>query len=205
MADNQGDYIESKKQEIYWTLYSWYEGEWGCEELIEEEIIEEFEELYERVCKVVRESECACADCNYDVILDCVELLESREKHTSRELDLKADSLSIVFNCLGHLSKLNEVCSCCAVKHSLPHLVDASTWLGVLQGSLGERNDFGTRDAMEKANNARHAPNRKLSQEIKSWYLENSTLYKSKKDAANAATQLFNMSFSAIRKHLIGL
>ena len=205
MADNQAKFIESKKQEIYWTLVNWYKGEWGCKELIDEEIIEEFEELYERIDEVVHESKCACASCNGDLYFEYVEMLECREKHTSRELELKGDSLSIVFKCLESFVQLNAVCSCCAVKNRLPHLVEASTWLGMLQGSIGERVDFGASVGMEKASDARHAFNRKRSLDIKNWYLENSNLHESKNDAAIAATRLFSMSFSAIRKHLRGL
>ena len=201
MADEKIDVFQSKQKELYNVLYHWYMSSWGCRGLNNDEIDEEFTSLYNDA----EEAECTCNDCNGELLDKYMTLLTSRTKIKKSERQQSEFSLAMVINSLNHLAEVSNYCADHAPDHAMGDMIESYYWMGVLMGAEREREDYGMSKVLKKASDSRHAFNRERSLNIKKWYHKNRKNFSSKDDAAIAATDTFNLSFSAVRKHLRGL
>jgi hypothetical protein len=199
MADENTELIQAQKEEIYEVIHGWYMSNWGCKGLNNDEIKDEISGLLNDA----GELECTCSDCNVDIVEKYLLLLRNREKHTPYELKQKEFSLSMVINCLGHFSEVDNVCPCCAI-HRLKDLFEAYYWLGVLIGAERERSDYGVSAKLKNADNKRHSHNRERKLEIAEWWRINKGNYKSRDEGAASVAHKFNLSYGTARKHLVG-
>ena len=88
---------------------------------------------------------------------------------------------------------------------ALKWLCQANYHVGCADGSLYDRAFFGPSVKASKAAGIGHQHNREKAEEIKQWYRDEGSNYKSKDQAAVHAMTIFNLSFRTIRKHITGL
>ena len=201
MTDEKIDIFQSKREEIYSLLHGWYLSSWGCKGLNNDEIDDEFSNLYNDAA----EAECTCNDCNGDLLEKYMTLLVSRIRITEFEQQQSQFSLAMAINSLSHLAEVNNFCSDHAPDHAMGDMIESYYWVGVLIGAEREREDYGISKVIKKACDARHKFNRERRLKIKDWYRINRKNYNNKDDAATDAAKIFILSFSATRKHLRGL
>jgi len=198
MTDEKIDIFQSKREEIYNILHGWYLSSWGCKGLNNDEIDDEFSNLYNDAA----EAECTCNDCNGDLLEKYMTLLISRIRITESDQKLSKFSIAMVINSLSHLAEVNKYCSDHAPDHAMEDMLESYYWMGVLMGAEREREDYGMSRVLKKASDVRHAYNRERSLKIKNWYRKNRKKYNNKDDAAIDAAKIHNLSISAARKHL---
>jgi hypothetical protein len=201
MVDEKIEIFEASKNEVYSVLYGWYQSNWGCKGLNNDEIDDEFSGLFDDVNK----AECTCDVCKVDLLEKHMEILASRTDIKDLKKAQLKFSMSMVINSLFGFAQVDNCCASCAPDHALEALIESHYWMGVLIGSGREREDYGIGKTLKKASDARHQFNRERARDIKSWYLKNRKSFDNKDDAAFKAAHDFNISFASARKHIRGL
>jgi len=81
--------------------------------------------------------------------------------------------------------------------------IDASHWLGLLEGTVAERESSDSVSSnARKAAQARHRPNREMAEKIKQWYIDSRDKHSSYDGAAAKAITKFPVAFRTARKHI---